>query len=403
MVVFFLSNCNINSVYLSNQDKLLFMSFFLSALIAGACFLLLYIILINVKKVNVIANKWFAGFIFCLLVLTSVTILIESKTISESSIVVDGLSVFIFLISPFFYLSITYFIKPTNNWKHLNHLHFWLSYFYLFLFILSLFLDENPKVEDVSQNTVDVANYILASIVSIQVFTYCFLSYKKIVEHQKNILLYRSTTENIDLGWLKKISLAVIIMGFFFATDLLFQLSEKFTLFDIFTSFLYLITIMYITFFWLKQEEIYPYSIAEKNEIISIIEESNLVEDKKKKLISDENLDKIKSELLKLMETEKPFLDSELNLVKLANKMNLSSHLLSYAINNGFDENFFQFINRYRIEEAKKLILNPKMNHLSLLGIGFEVGFNSKTVFNTTFKKITGKTPSEYKKNSSDL
>lgn len=160
---------------------------------------------------------------------------------------------------------------------------------------------------------------------------------------------------------------------------------------------------MYITFFWLKQEEIYPYSIAEKNEIISIIEESNLVEDKKKKLISDENLDKIKSELLKLMEIEKPFLDSELNLVKLANKMNLSSHLLSYAINNGFDENFFQFINRYRIEEAKKLILNPKMNHLSLLGIGFEVGFNSKTVFNTTFKKITGKTPSEYKKNSSDL
>ena len=78
--------------------------------------------------------------------------------------------------------------------------------------------------------------------------------------------------------------------------------------------------------------------------------------------------------------------------------MNCTPHQLSYIINNGFDENFYQFINRFRIEEAKKLILNPNMNHLSLLGIGFEVGFNSKSVFNTTFKKNTGKTPSEFKK-----
>jgi len=52
------------------------------------------------------------------------------------------------------------------------------------------------------------------------------------------------------------------------------------------------------------------------------------------------------------------------------------------------EENFYQFVNRYRIEESKKLLLNPDMNHLSLVGIGYEVGFNSKTVFNTTFKKI---------------
>lgn len=103
------------------------------------------------------------------------------------------------------------------------------------------------------------------------------------------------------------------------------------------------------------------------------------------------------------MQIEKPFLNSDLSLVKLAKRIDVSAHTLSYVINKGFNENFYQFINGYRITAAQKLILDSNMEHLSLLGIGFEVGFNSKTVFNTTFKKVTGKTPSEFKKSSSDL
>ena len=80
--------------------------------------------------------------------------------------------------------------------------------------------------------------------------------------------------------------------------------------------------------------------------------------------------------------------------------MNLSTHLLSYTINTGFDENFYQFINRYRIDEAKKMVLDPQMGHLNLVGIAFAVGFNSKTAFNTAFKKATGQTPSEFKKST---
>ena len=98
------------------------------------------------------------------------------------------------------------------------------------------------------------------------------------------------------------------------------------------------------------------------------------------------------------MDADKPFLDSELTLMKLATKLNSTPHQLSYIINTGFNENFYQFVNRYRVEEAKKIILDPKMDHLSFVGIGFEVGFNSKSVFNTMFKKISGYTPSEYKR-----
>jgi AraC-like DNA-binding protein len=71
---------------------------------------------------------------------------------------------------------------------------------------------------------------------------------------------------------------------------------------------------------------------------------------------------------------------------------------MSYLINSGFGENFFQFINKYRVERAKELLNIDKLSKYSILGIAFESGFNSKTTFNTTFKKFTNQTPSEYLK-----
>ena len=83
-------------------------------------------------------------------------------------------------------------------------------------------------------------------------------------------------------------------------------------------------------------------------------------------------------------------------IVALAIKMNSSSHLISFLINEGFNENFYQFVNRYRIEEAKRLLQSEKHRHLNMLGIAYESGFNSKTTFNTTFKKLTGLSPTEF-------
>ncbi len=61
-------------------------------------------------------------------------------------------------------------------------------------------------------------------------------------------------------------------------------------------------------------------------------------------------------------------------------------------------QNFYEYVNNYRIEEFKRLLLEPKYENIKFLNIAFDVGFNSKSTFNTSFKKFTGKTPSEYKK-----
>ena len=104
-----------------------------------------------------------------------------------------------------------------------------------------------------------------------------------------------------------------------------------------------------------------------------------------------------KEKLQKLMETEKLHLDSNLTLPLLAKKTAVSVHHLSQVINEKLSQNFFEFVNSYRVEEAKQMLLDPDRKHLNISAIGFEAGFNSNSSFNSVFKKLTGMTPSQFR------
>ncbi len=82
----------------------------------------------------------------------------------------------------------------------------------------------------------------------------------------------------------------------------------------------------------------------------------------------------------------------------MAEDLNISRHKLSEAINNGQKKNIYKLINEFRVEEVKEMLVNPAFNHFTVLGIGLECGFNSKTSFNRIFKEETGLTPTEYKR-----
>ncbi|MDN3693551.1 helix-turn-helix domain-containing protein [Chryseobacterium tructae] len=102
--------------------------------------------------------------------------------------------------------------------------------------------------------------------------------------------------------------------------------------------------------------------------------------------------------LMDFMKTEKPYLDDKLTLQKLAEQMNMSEKQLSLLINHHTGKHFFDFINEFRIHDAKKLL---KENHqLTVLEILYEVGFNSKSSFYTAFKKETNQTPTDYRKSA---
>ncbi|XHR97182.1 helix-turn-helix domain-containing protein [Mucilaginibacter sp. UC70_90] len=89
--------------------------------------------------------------------------------------------------------------------------------------------------------------------------------------------------------------------------------------------------------------------------------------------------------------------DPELNLRSLAEKLDLHPNELSRIINTVLKKSFNDFINEYRVADVARKMQDPAYDHLTLLGIAFESGFNSKTTFNRTFKQMTGKNPAEYK------
>ena len=123
-------------------------------------------------------------------------------------------------------------------------------------------------------------------------------------------------------------------------------------------------------------------------------------ERKGKELLSKKQIKTYSAKLLNYINEEAPYLDSELTLKSLAFHLNIHPNQLSWLINNQYHKNFSEFINHYRVEAFKRIAKDPKNSHITLIGIAFESGFNSKTVFNTFFKKETGMTPLQYLKSN---
>ncbi len=106
----------------------------------------------------------------------------------------------------------------------------------------------------------------------------------------------------------------------------------------------------------------------------------------------------LKEGLLRLMERDKIFKQSDLSLEKLSEKLDTSRHNTSQIINEHFDLGFFEYLNKYRIEEAKSIFDKDVRGNLNVMDVAFEVGYNNRVTFNKIFKRETGYTPSEYRK-----
>lgn len=102
-----------------------------------------------------------------------------------------------------------------------------------------------------------------------------------------------------------------------------------------------------------------------------------------------------RTRLLALMEAERPWLAPELTLGELAQHLQAHPALLSKVINQGCGQNFNDFVNHYRVQEARRKLADPRYAHYSLVGVALESGFNSKSTFNRVFKKLTGQAPGE--------
>jgi len=178
----------------------------------------------------------------------------------------------------------------------------------------------------------------------------------------------------------------ILISGGFIA----FYASSTPTIFDYLdTGFLiFLSYIMIFILISIPKVIHYKYSKLAKSDKLLKYEKSNLSRNEAIQYVKEMN---------KWMETDKPYLDRSLSLGNLTEKLHLPGHIISEVLNGLLKQNFYDYINNYRIEEFKKLASIQENITETNLNLAFDSGFSSKTTFNNAFKKFTNQTPSQYR------
>ncbi len=252
-----------------------------------------------------------------------------------------------------------------------------------------------------------IASNIISEIMYyIQVVFYIILMLLLLNKHKKNIEKYFSYKEKISLNWIKIFILIFIMISVLDILENYYFLKRNETWESIWKTINGVGNIMYICFlgyFGIKQTDIYAgiIKISADGTKQKFDTYDNILEKKDKYIsssLSDEQKQLIVARVIKITENDKLYLNKKLTIDELADKLCINKKYLSQAINEILKRNFYHFVNKYRIKEAQRLLSDPGSRNITIEGIADSSGFNSKSSFNTTFKKNIGITPSDYLK-----
>jgi len=301
--------------------------------------------------------------------------------------------------------------KETLTWrKALPHFIIVFIFFFLTYWNLAAIVRIYPDAKHVPVEALKrPATLTIMLIRTVQLFLYFFLSRRALKSYQHSIQHLFSDTSRIDLHWARFLvnGYLVLISAFLVIFPLLLRYPQYFDLLlllnmAVATPYIYIATykgVMQPTI-WQVQPGINKEIVQEEIQEAEKIEIKIVSQEKPKPAragLSIDKIDEITKKIIALMDVEKLYQETELTLQQLSDKLQLPTYQISQAINEGMKKNFYDLVNGYRVEEAKRLLLDPKSINYTILSVGFEAGFNSKTTFNTVFKKFTGLTPSDFK------
>jgi AraC-like DNA-binding protein len=208
-------------------------------------------------------------------------------------------------------------------------------------------------------------------------YTYSLLLMGAYLPFCFHIVVKHFLTLNIaQRRWILCLTIGVTLVWASYMANFIFHLVPYITAPLMFTFVIYI-----MSFLVLRQGNIFVRETRSNSEPYSVAE-----------------IERCFEKLQHAMKEEKLFKDSQLSLPKAAKLLGVSTHLLSASINKKSGQNFSDFINSYRVEEARWMLSCPEYSHQKIAAIAFETGFNSLSAFNAAFKKITSTTPSEYRK-----
>ncbi len=294
-----------------------------------------------------------------------------------------------FVYGPLMYMYICTLIDPKPRLRH--YYISWLLPVIAFAVLALVYRNQPILIFDdyLEDAPLRAVRFSYAILLMISIFCYSIMTFIKIGIHRKKVKdMYSYTSQKITLGWALFVSITFFVMYFgLFALGFTRVFAKNFN-FDplllgnsilVFYSFAFSI-------FGYQQDRIYPEEIpVEKPKY----ERSGL---------RPASMEKLKVKLLDLMNNEQIYREPELTILDVSQRLTVPRHHVTQVLNEKLEKNFYTFINEYRIEDAKQRLKDPKNDNLTVLAIGYDAGFNSKSSFNTLFKKHVGMTPSEFRK-----
>ncbi len=284
-----------------------------------------------------------------------------------------------FLYGPLFFLYIKFHLEKGAAFKPWYWLHF--SPFLLILILTSF-------------------GFIVCRYVGILIFpvmlAYSILSFREIAIYTKTIPHVSSKNFTTETKWLKTISLFMLVIVLL---DLLQSQMQYVTVshfeipIEVIVQIALLLFVSMVNYQGLKnpqsfqqisQSDIAMGKSSETKSTLATIDKNTLLE--------------LANKLEEYMKQDQPYLNPELNINTLASTLGVREKTISQTINHIIGSNFSDFVNSYRIEDARLKLEQDSERSMSIKEIMYDVGFNSRSVFNTTFKNKTGLTPSEYQK-----
>jgi len=251
------------------------------------------------------------------------------------------------------------------------------------------------------------SSYIPVTIRFIQRLVYYFLTRRELNTYQRSIRNVFSDISRINLNWVRWLNngILIILLAIIMLYIMILRYPENIGLWLVICGCMVTIYIYLAALRGISQPAIWQVQSSVDKEHLEIILAEASPEEKRgngspkprKAGLNELKINDITARIISLMEVEKLYQEPELTLQQLASRLDLSPHHLSQAINDGLKKSFYDLVNGYRVEEAKRLLLDDKTISYTILSIGFEAGFNSKTTFNTVFKKFTGLTPSDFR------
>ena len=302
-------------------------------------------------------------------------------------------SAMMLLQGPFLFL---YTAISTNSIKRLHARHVlhalpYLVYTAYFAFVLIPMKASTRYgyMSNLIDDETDLAILSLGILNHVHIIIYLVMSMFHLKKHSEGLIDAFSYLEGVNLKWLRNLlvgitAVALVILIGFVTSDLFPIISHYAKATLIYSAFAVLP--FYISFYAIRQKLVYPLHIDSSNEKY---EASSLTK---------KESSKIAEVLADHMKSNKPYLNPVLTIKDLSEDLNLHQKDLSRVINENFGKNFFNFINAYRVAEFKKRLNDPENQNYTLIAIAYDCGFNTKSSFNSIFKKTTGLTPSAYRR-----